>query len=105
MKASIRAFAFGAIAIFISMASQESKAYFTPGAWMSSYSSCYAYTYCPNGRFISCQSYAYSSAYGVNTCRYRVIPGRAVHCQGYASQYDGWGGHYWRFVNIPVSCF
>lgn len=75
--------------------------------WQTSWTSCYAYTICPNGRRISCQTYGstYAGMASRNSCRFGVLPHRAVRCQGYVSQRDFYGRVFWSWVDIPVRCF
>tara|TARA_B100001971_G_C18268046_1_gene596796 strand:+ start:246524 stop:246889 length:366 start_codon:yes stop_codon:yes gene_type:complete len=77
--------------------------------WRTSMTSCHAYTICPNGRRIWCQTYGYAYS-GVpshmnNSCRFGVLPGRAVRCQGYVQQRDIYGRFMWSWVDVPVRCF
>lgn len=77
--------------------------------WQTSAVSCYAATRCPNGRVISCRTFGYS--YGsmpyhlTNSCSWRVIPGRAIRCQGYVQSRDYYGRMMWAYADIPVRCF
>jgi hypothetical protein len=77
--------------------------------WMSSSTSCYAVTRCPNGRVISCQVYGYNyanvPAHLNNSCSWAVWPGRAVRCQGYTQVRDYYGRYMWSYMDIPVSCY
>ena len=75
--------------------------------WQSSMKSCYAYTICPNGRRIYCQTYGstYAGLASRNSCRFGVLPHRAVRCQGYVQQRDYYGRFMWAWVDIPVRCF
>lgn len=78
--------------------------------WQSSITACAAATRCPNGRPIACKvfGYAYNTMPGGmhNSCTWRVIPGRMVHCQGYQKIYNPLYRMYmWQWVNIPVRCF
>lgn len=77
-------------------------------SWQYSAQSCYAYTQCPDGRMISCNTYGlnYSNvpSYMSNQCRAFAVPGRFVQCQGYVQQSDRWGNFRWISANIPVSC-
>lgn len=79
-----------------------------PG-WQQSMVSCQARTVCPNGRAIWCQTYGMNwgniPSYMNNSCQWRVIPGRAVQCNGYVQQRDYYGRLTWAYVNIPVSCY
>lgn len=75
--------------------------------WQSSWATCNAYTICPNGRRIWCQTYSstYAGFGNRNACRFGVLPHRAVRCQGYTQQRDYYGRFRWTWVDIPVSCF
>lgn len=88
---------------------EKALGYFYPPYWQSSAATCYATTVCPNGRAIHCQTYGYNhSRVPVamsNSCRFMVLPGRAVRCQGYALQRNYYGQAFWGIVDIPVSCF
>ncbi len=76
--------------------------------WASSYHVCHATTVCPNGMPIFCQVYGAQAMGGfgsyANACRWFVIPGRAVRCQGYVQQM-GPMGLFWTWVDYPVACF
>lgn len=86
--------------------STEDQAY---PVWNTSATSCYAYTFCPNGRRIFCQTYGYNYSRVPNrfsnSCRWMVLPGRAVRCQGYSVQRDIYGRTFWSYIDIPVSCY
>ncbi len=81
--------------------------------YYSSSTSCYAYTTCydnygyPIGQ-ISCEVYGYQTvmSYGFsasNNCRWAVIPGVAVKCQGYQQVYSyGQSGFAWQ--NTGARC-
>lgn len=78
--------------------------------WRSSVTTCAAATRCTNGRPIACRvfGYAYNSMPGgfYNSCSWRVIPGRMVHCQGYQKIYNPiYRMYMWQWVNIPVRCY
>jgi len=84
----------------------KSASYFP---WASSRTTCYAHTVCPNGRRIWCTTYGASYSrvphQYTNSCRFGVLPGRAVRCQGYVAQRDFYGNVRWGWVDIPVSCY
>jgi len=77
--------------------------------WYTGRSVCQAQTRCPNGQIAYCKTFASASqaAYGASTgvCRWMVIPGRAVRCQGYALKRDFYGRSFYAYVDVPVSCF
>lgn len=78
--------------------------------WQSSATVCAATTRCPNGMVASCRVYGHSWSSiptGMyNSCTWRVVPGRFVHCQGYQQVYNPLYRMYmWQWVNIPVRCF
>ena len=75
--------------------------------WNQNANTCYATTVCPNGRQVWCQTYGYQAVANgsfANTCRWQVIPGRGVRCQGYQQQMGPYG-YMWAWVDIPVACF
>lgn len=77
--------------------------------WSYHPAKCVAQTVCPNGRLITCSTVGFN--YGNaprtlnNMCRTRVVPGRFVHCQGFADQVDILGRLVFTPANYPVSCF
>lgn len=78
--------------------------------WQTSTTVCAASTRCPNGMIASCKvfGYAYNTMPGgmYNSCTWRVVPGRFVHCQGYQQVYNPLYRMYmWQWVNVPVRCF
>jgi hypothetical protein len=70
---------------------------------------CKAYTVCPNGTPIWCQTVSYNygnaPATAANLCRTRVIPGQFIQCQGFADQLDSWGNTIFIPIDLPVSCY
>ncbi len=77
--------------------------------WQQSYTTCAAQTICPNGRQINCvvrgMNYSNVPSYMDNRCRWKVVPGRFIHCQGYALTTDRWGNTAWAQADIPIHCF
>jgi hypothetical protein len=64
--------------------------------WSSSYSSCYAYTICPNGMPISCKVWASGGPFGA-ACEWAVLPGQWVGCRGFNA--------YGQWAVFQYSCF
>ena len=95
--------------IVISLISSSSFANYINTNWQYNSGFCAAETYCYNGRRISCQvvSFNYGNAPRTinNLCRTRVVPGRFVHCQGYADRINSFGQTFFVPVNLPVSCY
>ncbi len=60
----------------------------TAEAQTSSYGTCYAYTTCPSGGYVTCTVYGNSSA--GQACNWRVVPGVEVECNGYVATPYGW---------------
>ncbi len=77
--------------------------------WNVGHSVCEARTLCPNGQVAYCKTFATSMAgpysRSASTCRWMVLPGRAVRCQGQALKRDYYGRPYWAYVDVPVRCF
>lgn len=77
--------------------------------WVYNTRVCRAETICPDGKKIWCQAVGFN--YGNaprtpnNMCRTRVVPGRLVHCQGFADQVDAFGRIVFIPANLPASCF
>lgn len=87
------------------MSSEASQFY----PWQSSSTVCQAATRCMNGRIIACKTFGFNysnvPSYMANSCRWAVLPGRAVRCQGYTEVRDFYGRFIWTYVDVPVSCF
>ena len=81
---------------------------YTP-MWNYNATSCSAYTVCPNGRVITCNTYGLNygnvPSFYSNQCRAYAIPGRLVHCQGYVQQRDYYGRFVWGMANFQNTCF
>lgn len=77
--------------------------------WRTGHTVCQAQTRCPNGQIAYCKTFASVSQQGLGAsngvCRWMVVPGRAVRCQGYALQRDFYGRSYYAYVDIPVACY
>ena len=95
--------------VFASFFTSNTSAQYVNANWQYNPTKCVAETICPNGTIINCATvgFNYGNAPRVvnNMCRTRVIPGRLVHCQGFADRVDMYGRVVFVPVNIPVRCY
>ncbi len=68
---------------------------------------CRAYTTCPNGGTIWCQTYGYSYA-GMasgSRCYWNVVPYYSVECGGYTQSKDWFGNTVWAWNKFRYTCY